>query len=101
MTLLPLYVLAVLSAATGLTKTSGWPLNQNGLPAASRTLLTVLAGSRTASGGGVLPLIGNVTVWKPSNSQRTVSPLWAVTLCGKKEFADACLGAPLAVSRPA
>ena len=62
------------NAATGLMITLGWPLNQNALPAASFSPLTGSFVSRRASGGGVAPRIGNVTVWKLSNAKLTVSP---------------------------
>src|SRR3954467_11854728 len=65
-TRLPFHVLfSDLVIATGLSRTAGWPLNQNGLPAASRTSRTGTSVAASASGGGDSPLIGNVTVWKP------------------------------------
>src|SRR4051812_26103137 len=101
-TRLPFHVLLTdLAAAAGLSTTDGWLLNQNGLPAASRASRTGTSVAASTSGGGCLPLTGNVTVWKPRNSHCTLSLRCTVTARGKKALGEACLGAPLRSSCPA
>ncbi len=68
------------SAASGLSRSDGWPLNQKGTLAASLTPETGVVGSGAISPGGGPPVGTNVTVWNPLILQRTLSPLWIVTV---------------------
>ncbi len=64
--------------------TFGWPLNQNGAPAASLTPVAVPVGA--SSGAGSSPLAGKSTLWNPLAVNLILSPLRMVTPCGKKSL---------------
>ena len=73
----------------------GWPLNQNGAPAASLTPAIFTAGSGLMNGGGLAPFFGEVTVWKPFIVHLTLSPTWTVTVLRKKALTSPSFGCPL------
>src|SRR6266536_1475022 len=74
-------------ASGGLNCRLGWPLNQNGAPAASTLPATVPAGA--TSGSGLPPLAGKSTVWNWAGLNLTESPAWIVVPCGKKSLTSA------------
>src|SRR3954453_23907976 len=75
-----------------------WPLNQNGLPAASLTPeIFVPLASWPMKGGGSSPLGGTVTVWKPLIFQRTRAPTWIVTRFTKYALLSLPFGTPAAL----
>ena len=67
-------------APSGFRSSCVWPLNQNGEPAASVTPLYLALASGMTNAGAPLPFFGNVTLWKPLNFQRTLSPVCTVTV---------------------
>ena len=72
----------------------GWPLNQNGCPAASVTPATGFVASGTK--GATFCFLGlKVTLWPPLIAQRTLSPAATVIRLGKYWLASAVSGAPL------
>ncbi len=75
-------------ATVGLRPMVGWPVNQNGLPLASRDVARSFVAASSRTGVFFAPRAGKSAVWKPLGTNRTESPARILMLAGKNWLAS-------------